>query len=494
MNSLKNLQNGTDIRGVAFENDKLEVNLHSENIKYIARGIYFWLKNKLKKSEFTVSIGKDSRITGDRIKNDLINEFSNYDIKILDADLSTTPAMFMSTIWEKYNADCGIMITASHLPYFYNGLKLFTKNGAIEKIDVEEILNVKDVVDIDLLDKNFDSKKNVIKIPLIDDYSKYLVNLIREKTSEKEPLKNMKIIVDAGNGSGGFFAEKVLKVLGADINGSQYLEPNGMFPNHPPNPENIYAMKSISEAVKKYNADLGIIFDTDVDRAAIVTDDGEEINRNSLIAMIGKIVLDEYPGSVIVTDSVTSDGLTKFITENGGKHHRFKRGYKNVINESKRINIESEDKSYLAIETSGHGALKENYFLDDGTYLVAKLLIENAKLRKNGKKLQSIINNLEKPVESKEFRIRISDKNFLEYGNKILYKFEKFCINQNWEIVVPNYEGIKINFGGGWVLMRMSLHEPIIVINIELNQKDIIYDIEEIIFKFLKEQDKLDFK
>lgn len=189
----------------------------------------------------------------------------------------------------------------------------------------------------------------------------------------------MKIIVDAGNGSGGFYAEKVLKNLGADVEGSQFLDPDGMFPNHIPNPENKEAMDSISKATVNSNADLGIIFDTDVDRAAIVDSKGMEINKNSLIALISNIVLRENPGSTIVTDSVTSIGLNEYISEHGGVHHRFKRGYKNVINEAIRLNNEGIS-APLAIETSGHAALKENYFLDDGAYLVSKIIINAAKM------------------------------------------------------------------------------------------------------------------
>ena len=196
---------------------------------------------------------------------------------------------------------------------------------------------------------------------LLEDYSRVLVDKIIKgvdsKINHDKPLAGMKIIVDAGNGAGGFFAEKVLARLGADTEGSQFLEPDGMFPNHIPNPENREAMKSISQATVNVGADLGIIFDTDVDRAAIVGPDGKSINKNALIALIASILLEEEAGATIVTDSVTSKGLAEFIEKRGGVHHRFKRGYKNVINESVRLNKEGIS-SPLAIETSGHAALR----------------------------------------------------------------------------------------------------------------------------------------
>ena len=125
-----------------------------------------------------------------------------------------------------------------------------------------------------------------------------------------------------------------------------------------PNPENKEAMASVCEATFKAGADLGVIFDTDVDRAGCVDSSGREINRNRLVALASAIVLEDNPGGTIVTDSITSSGLKTFIEkELGGVHHRFKRGYKNVINEALRLNAQGIN-CPLAIETSGHAALK----------------------------------------------------------------------------------------------------------------------------------------
>ena len=119
--------------------------------------------------------------------------------------------------------------------------------------------------------------------------------------------------MDAGNGAGGFYAQKVLAVLGADISGSQFLQPDGRFPNHIPNPEDKQAMKSACDATVRAGADMGVIFDTDVDRAGCVDSNGREINRNRLIALASVIALEENEGGTIVTDSITSSGLKIFI-------------------------------------------------------------------------------------------------------------------------------------------------------------------------------------
>lgn len=118
-------------------------------------------------------------------------------------------------------------------------------------------------------------------------------------------------------------------------------------------------------------ADLGVIFDTDVDRSAVIDGHGVAINRNRLIALLSAVVLRERPGATIVTDSVTSDGLAEFISALGGKHCRYKRGYKNVIDKGVELAAAGEDVP-LMIETSGHGAMAENHFLDDGAYLAVK--------------------------------------------------------------------------------------------------------------------------
>ena len=282
----------------------------------------------------------------------------------------------------------------------------------------------------------------------------------------------MHIVIDAGNGSGGFFASKVLALLGADTTGSRYLEPDGMFPNHIPNPENKEAMAAIKEAVLENHADLGLIFDTDVDRMSAVLPTGEEINRNALIAMMAAILAPDYPNATIVTDSVTSDELTCFLeNELHLHHHRFKRGYKNVINECIRLNEEGTI-SPLAIETSGHGALSENHYLDDGAYLAVKLLIAATKAKKEGRTLQSLIERLAHPLESSEYRLKIKGvEDVKDYAGEVLNAFAARAKESGIKIAEPSYEGVRLIFPQGWALLRMSLHDPNMPLNIESREK-----------------------
>ncbi|KAI7735979.1 hypothetical protein M8C21_022391 [Ambrosia artemisiifolia] len=194
----------------------------------------------------------------------------------------------------------------------------------------------------------------------------------------EKPLEGFHIVVDAGNGAGGFFAGNVLEPLGAITSGNKA------------------AMKAITQAVLDNKADLGIIFDTDVDRSAAVDSTGR------------------------------------------GKHHRFKRGYKNVIDEAIRLNSVGEE-SHLAIETSGHGALKENHWLDDGAYL----MVDQNHSDLNG-------------------------GSFREYGEAVLKHLENTSESDPKLQKAPvNYEGVRVSGYGGWFLLRLSLHDPVLPLNIE---------------------------
>lgn len=497
----KKLQNGSDIRGVAIEKGEERVNLTPETASCIGSAFVRWLSEKkgIAPGNIKISIGMDSRTTGPALKEGLIHGITSSGASVCDCGLASTPAMFMSTIFDEFRCNGAVMITASHLPYNRNGFKFFISEGGLEKGDISELL--KTASELQLPEKIISAKADAL--PLMERYSSLFVKLIREgiKSSKnfEQPLAGMKIIVDAGNGAGGFFVDRVLKPLGADTGGSQFLEPDGMFPNHEPNPENDEAMESIQEAALKAGADLGIIFDTDVDRAAVVDGSGEIINRNTLIALIASIVLEEHPGTTIVTDSVTSDGLTSFIEGKlNGKHLRFKRGYKNVINEAVRLNSIGEE-CHLAIETSGHGAMKENYFLDDGAYLVAKILILAARLRlEKGAGLLSMIDALKQPAEEKEFRIKLLDENFAAQGENIISGLKSYIQRvEGWVPAPVNHEGIRVSCTSegekGWFLLRLSLHDPVLPLNIESEVNGGVKNITKKLAEFFKGFSNIDY-
>lgn len=489
----RKLQNGSDIRGVALEGiEGQNVNLTEQACRDIGRGFALWIYKKTgKKSNIRVAVGRDSRLSGPTLSAYICDAMCQQGLNVTDFGMASTPAMFMSTVTPGYTYDGAVMITASHLPFNRNGFKFFTPNGGLESADIKEILAYAGG------DENTGlTPGSLVQGEFMEAYANILANKIRAATDLEKPLEGFRIVVDAGNGAGGFYVDKVLTTLGANTEGSRYLDPDGSFPNHIPNPENKEAMNSITEAVKETNADLGIIFDTDVDRAGAVLSDGSELNRNRIIAMLSAILLREHPGTTIVTDSITSTGLANFIKAKGGIHHRFKRGYRNVINESVRLNNLGKD-SQLAIETSGHGALKENYFLDDGAYLVTKLLIELARGKKEGYTLESLIADLEEPAESVEFRMNILLEDFKEYGQKVIDDLTACAANKaGWSLAESNYEGVRVNLdndhGNGWFLLRLSLHDPLLPLNIESNTVGGAKIIAAELAEFLNNYEKLE--
>jgi phosphomannomutase len=471
------LQNGSDVRGVALEGVAGEpVTLTPDIARTIGFAFAKWLEKRSGKTGLKIAVGNDSRLSADAIKHAVFQGVENAGCACFDSDLSSTPAMFMSTVFENHGYDGSIMLTASHLPFNRNGLKFFVREGGLGKEDIKEILTIA----TETGDLEGRSLENTTAVSLMDDYSNHLVRIIREGAGGETPLSGLKIVVDAGNGAGGFFVDKVLQPLGADTAGSQFLDPDGSFPNHIPNPEDAEAMDAIIAAVKENSADFGIIFDTDVDRAGAVDKNGKPINRNRFIALMATIVLEEHPGSTIVTDSVTSSGLKWWIEEKlGGVHHRFKRGYKNVINEAVRLN-ETGTPSFLALETSGHGALKENYFLDDGAYQIAKILIKLARLKAAGEStVDELIAELPEPAEAIEFRPQITVEDFSAYADRVLEGFRAFVEGQDgWSLTPNNFEGVHVTTEDGWILVRKSLHDPQIPINIE---SDVVGGVEPLV-------------
>ncbi len=493
---LLKLQNGSDVRGVALEGVPGEtVNLTPETAGRIAAAFVSWLSQKTGKAadDLKISLGRDPRLSGEALAGGITGALLAVGAEVWDYGLASTPAMFMSTLLE--GMDGAIMITASHLPFNRNGMKFFSREGGLEKSDIRDILQ--QAGELTLPDRR---EGEVHRKDFLKDYAAWLVGYIRREAADPDdhdhPLRGTRILVDAGNGAGGFYASQVLVPLGADTAGSLYLDPDGRFPNHAPNPEDAHALEALSQAVKEQQADLGIIFDTDVDRAALVGRDGSPVNRNALIALVAAVVLEKYPGTWIVTDSITSDGLTDFIERQlGGHHHRFKRGYRNVINEAIRLNSEGKE-CHLAIETSGHAALQENHWLDDGAYLVSFLLTKMARLRREDRHLEDLIAPLQHPREAQELRLKVRAEEFAAYGQRVLDDLKEFVSQQEgWSLVEPNYEGVRVrcdaNHGDGWFLLRLSLHDPVLPLNLESNQAGGVQVMKEKLKEFLSRYDQL---
>ena len=459
-------KSGTDIRGIGCVHTDDPLYLSNEAVMRMTKGFVIWLREKTNTDNLTVAVGHDSRVSSERIDAAVTAALLEMGVHVRSCGMASTPAMFMTTVM--LSCDGAVQITASHHPMDKNGLKFFTKEGGLEGADIVSILKM--------------AQENAFAVPaaygslervdFMQDYSALLRRQIIEGVGKgNTPLDGFKIAVDAGNGVGGFYARDVLAPLGADVSGSRFLDPDGTFPNHAANPEDKTAMRMAAQATVESACDLGVVFDTDVDRAGCVDANGMEINRNRLVALAAAIALEDCPGGTIVTDSVTSDGLHDFILSHGGRHLRFKRGYKNVIDKMIELNASGEQ-CPLAMETSGHAAFRNNYNLDDGAYLMTQIIIRMARMGKE--KLSAMLDSLAVPLEEQEVRFRILDPDFRTVGEDFIRAWTEYAGAKSGYMTAPdNYEGIRFSTGkgagDGWILVRLSVHDPVIVINAESN-------------------------
>ncbi|KAA8532559.1 hypothetical protein F0562_032625 [Nyssa sinensis] len=512
MDKIRRLQNGSDVRGVAVEGEKgRTVDLTPPAVEAIAESFGEWVINGLEKeggrpveADVKVSLGRDPRISGASLSVGVFAGLARAGCMVFDMGLATTPACFMSTLLPPFLYDASIMMTASHLPYTRNGLKFFTKKGGLTSPEVEEICDRAARKYANRLAKVSTMLPSPKRVDFMSSYAKHLRDIIKERVNHPlhfdTPLQGFQIIVNAGNGSGGFFTWDVLDKLGTDTFGSLNLTPDGMFPNHIPNPEDKIAMALTRAAVLENSADLGIVFDTDVDRSGVVDSAGNPINGDKLIALMAAIVLKEHPGTTIVTDARTSMALTRFITDRGGHHCLYRVGYRNVIDKGVQLNDQDGIETHLMMETSGHGALKENHFLDDGAYMVVKIIIEMVRMKLAGSSegIGSLIKDLEEPLESIELRMNIisEPRHAKAKGAEAIETFRNYIQEgrlQGWELdscgdcwvsegclvdsndtpaaIDAHMYRAKVsdeeNGEHGWVHIRQSIHNPNIAINMQ---------------------------
>ncbi|XP_060185390.1 uncharacterized protein LOC132614856 [Lycium barbarum] len=508
MDKIRRLQNGSDVRGVAWQGEQgRSVDLTPPAVEAIAESFGEWVIKGLVKEKvedvIRVSLGRDPRISGNMLSVAVFAGLSRAGCMVFDMGLATTPACFMSTVLPPFEYDASIMMTASHLPYTRNGLKFFTKKGGLTSPEVEEICDKAARKYANRLAKVSTLPTPPTKVDFMSAYAEHLRDIIKERVNHPShydtPLKGFEIIVNAGNGSGGFFTWDVLDKLGADTFGSLHLNPDGMFPNHIPNPEDKVAKSLTRAAVLENKADLGIVFDTDVDRSGVVDSEGNPINGDRFIALMSAVVLKEYPGTTIVTDARTSIALTKFITNKGGQHCLYRVGYRNVIDKGVNLNKDGIE-THLMMETSGHGALKENHFLDDGAYMVVKIIIQMVRMKLEGSEggIGSLIKELEEPLESAELRMVVLSepryakakafeaieafRTYVEQGSLPGWNLDACgdCWVSDGCLVDTNDDPAAIdaymyrakvsdeqNGEHGWVHLRQSIHNPNTAVNLQ---------------------------
>lgn len=453
------LRSGSEIRGP-------EHALTDERAEKLGYAFATWLADArgVSPAEIKIAVGRDARPSGQRLKTALTRGVTAADSDVLDCGLCAAPALFRLTQDGPDRADGAVMVTATPSAVSLNGFKFMIAEGGLSGGDVEAILRraaetevpERLVAPLDATERYYENLRQVAAKYLEDDALK--------------PLLGMRVVVDARGTVGTNFA-RFLEELGAETDGSLTGEAGGI-----PDPEAASTLEALSAAVLENRADLGVSFTADGDRATLVDEQGRAVAQNRLIALVAAVLLDAHPGATIITDSVTSNGLSAFIAEWGGVHYRFKRGYRNVIEEAVRLNEEGID-CPLAMETSGHAAFRENGFLDDGVYLATRLICEALNRKREGQTLSALIEDLQEPVESVEIRLPILEFEDWQPEEEVQEIVEIILshtlTHPEWQLSHDNREGARITFNldGGvnnaWFQLRMSVHDPVMVLNAE---------------------------
>ncbi len=453
------LRSGSEIRGPQQQ-------LTDECAQKLGYAFACWLAGRRGRTPdaLVLAVGRDPRSSGARIKAAFTRGITAADSDVLDCGLCPAPALFKTVQPDCGNADGAIMVTASATDPNLNGFRFITADGGLKDTDVDEILRRASeaevperlVVPHDADGIYYESLRGAAARYLEDDALK--------------PLLGMRVVVDASSSVGQGYVH-FLESMGVETEGSLYpIEDEDSILGGPDDPQ---AVEAVTRAVKNVRADMGVLFNADGSRAAIVDDRGRLINRNRLIALAAAMLLDAQPGSTFVTDSVTSSGLSAFIAEWGGIHYRFKRGYRSVIDEAKRLNAEGID-CPLAIETSGHAAFRDNSFLDDGIYLATRVICEGLNRKREGQNVFNLIDGLKEPVESVEIRLPMRDTEDSVASQEVVETLLSYTLdNPRWQVARDSREGVRITFNldgdvnNAWFQLRMSVHDPVMVLNAE---------------------------
>lgn len=430
-------------------------NLTPIDIVKFASAYGMWLKTQTTKENLTVIIGRDARISGEMVSNLVSNTLIGLGINVTDIGLSTTPTVEVAVVLD--NADGGIVITASHNPKQWNALKLLNNKG--------EFLNANDGAEVLKFVEN-----NFYEFSEVDDLGTYLKgeNYIERHIQEVlnldlvdiEAIKaaKFKVVLDAVNSTGGIAIPALLEKLGVECV-KLYCEPNGQFPHNPePLEENL---TDISNLVVKEKADFGIVVDPDVDRLALINEDGSMFGEEYTLVACADYVLGKTKGNTV--SNLSSSRALRDITEKHGcKHQASAVGEVNVVALMKSTN------AVIGGEGNGGIIYPESHYGRDSLVGVALFLSHLANLKMSCKELRDSYTNY------------FSSKNKIQLTPQIdVDKILETMANNYKHEEVNAIDGVKIDFENEWVHMRKSNTEPIIRIYTEGKSKKNATDLAE---------------
>ncbi len=443
-----------DIRGIADED------LVDENVVLLGKGIGTFLGRQGSK---TLVIGRDVRLSSPRLRDALIKGLQSTGVNVIDVGVTLTPIQYFAIL--HLNADGGVMITGSHNPIDYNGLKI-SKKGVVP-VYGEQIQEIRKIIESD----DFATGAGeIVEKNVMDDY----VTTLKSKLKFN---KKLKIVIDAGNGTGGLVAPKLWEDMGCDVE-CIYCEPDGRFPNHLPDPTVLKYVVDLQEKVLETGADLGIGYDGDSDRVGVIDEKGRMIFADTLLAILSREVLDRKPGSEIVFDVKCSQALPEEIRKHGGKPLMWKTGHSLLKAKMKEIN------SPLAGEMSGHIFYADDYFgFDDAIYVSGRLM---QILSNTDQKLSEIVDEIPHFESTPEIRIDATDEDKFNVVADIADYFKK-----SYDAI--DIDGARVLFGDGWGLVRASNTQPVLVLRFEAKTKDRLQEIIEVFKTKLREYPSIKF-
>jgi phosphomannomutase len=424
-----------------------------------------WLKQTTNNANPKVVIGRDARISGEMVSRLVVASLQSLNIDVINLGLSTTPTVELSV--GLHHADGGIIITASHNPKQWNALKLLNNKGEfISGLDGSQILEIADndnfnFSEIDFLGSYYEDNsamdkhiESVLKLALVD------VNLVKSK--------KIKVVVDAVNSTGGIIIPSLLEKLGVECI-KLYCEPNGLFPHNPePLAEHL---QDISKKVVDNGADFGIVVDPDVDRLAIVNEDGSMFGEEYTLVAIADYVLSKTNGNTV--SNLSSSRALRDVTEkHGAKYYASAVGEVNVVESMK------QHKAIIGGEGNGGIIYPSSHYGRDSIVGIALFLTHYAAQNLSCKELRA------------KYPSYFMSKNKIELNpsinvDSILKVMEEKYQNEK----VNTIDGVKIDFESEWVHLRKSNTEPIIRIYTESNSQEnaekladkVINEIKEII-------------
>ncbi len=382
-----------------------------------------------------VCLGRDGRVSGESLLSSLSSSLSNYGINVENIGLSTTPLLYFAA--KKNRNKSGVMITGSHNPKNYNGVKLVINDKPISGSEIYELI---------YKNKKFSDIPG--KVNFIDVKDKYISEVL--KNINLEGKKKIKVVIDCGNGAAGCIAPRLYNDLGCEVV-ELFSEVDGSFPNHHPDPGKIENLKELISKVKSTKADLGLAFDGDGDRVGLVTEKGEVVFPDKILMMMSKEILKKQKGSIIF-DVKCTNSLPEIIKKYGGIPIMSPTGHFHIKNGIKKHN------PLLAGEMSGHIFFNDKWYgFDDGHYSGARI-IELISISK--KSISSIDDELPKLYSTPELSINVNDENKF----KIIDDFSSNCSLKGEKITI---DGLRINFQNGWALIRASNTTPKVVMRFE---------------------------